>query len=109
MARILVVDDDADIRFVARLALKRGKHEGVLAEGGRAALPHLDTGAACDLILCDRMMPEMSGIETLVEVRKRAHRAGSPFIFLTANAQSEEDEEQLRVGATRYVTKPLEP
>ena len=109
MARILVVDDDADIRFVARLALKRGKHEVVLAEGGRAALAHLDTGAACDLILCDRMMPEMSGIETLVEVRKRADRAGTPFIFLTAKAQKEEVEEGLRLGATRYLTKPFEP
>ena len=109
MARILVVDDDADIRFVARLALKRGKHVVVLAEGGRAALAHLDTGAACDLILCDRMMPEMSGIETLVEVRKRADRAGTPFIFLTAKAQKEEVEEGLRLGATRYLTKPFEP
>ena len=109
MARILVVDDDADIRFVARLALKRGKHEVVLAEGGRAAPAHLDTGAACDLILCDRMMPEMSGIETLVEVRKRADRAGTPFIFLTAKAQKEEVEEGLRLGATRYLTKPFEP
>ena len=98
MARILVVDDDADIRFVARLALKRGKHEVVLAEGGRAALAHLDTGAACDLILCDRMMPEMS-----------ADRAGTPFIFLTAKAQKEEVEEGLRLGATRYLTKPFEP
>ena len=71
MALILVVDDDPDIRFVARLALKRGKHEVTVADSGRAALAHLDSGAACDLILCDRMMPEMSGVETLAEVRRR--------------------------------------
>jgi len=109
MARILVVDDDSDIRFVARLALKRGKHEVTLAESGRAALAHLDSGAACDLILCDRMMPEMSGIQTLVEVRKRADRAHTPFVFLTAKAQKEEIDEGLRLGATRYLTKPFEP
>src|SRR2546429_2110611 len=40
MARILVVDDDPDIRFVARLALKRGKHEVTVAESGRAAIAH---------------------------------------------------------------------
>ena len=107
MARILVVDDDPDIRFVARLALKRGKHEVTVAESGRAALAHLDSGAACDLILCDRMMPEMSGVETLAEVRRR--RAGVPFVFLTAKAQKDEIEEGLRLGASRYLTKPFEP
>jgi len=109
MARILVVDDDPDIRFVARLALKRGKHEVAVAESGRAALEHLDTGAACDLILCDWMMPEMSGIQTLAQVRTRPQRAGIPFVFLTAKAQKEEIEEGLRLGARRYLTKPFEP
>ena len=107
MARILVVDDDPDIRFVARLALKRGKHEVTVADSGRAALAHLDSGAACDLILCDRMMPEMSGVQTLVEVRRR--RADVPFVFLTAKAQKEEIDEGLRLGASRYLTKPFEP
>jgi|SRR5438270_1986828 len=109
MARILVVDDDSDIRFVARLALKRGQHEITLADGGKAALAHLDTGAPCDLILCDRMMPEMTGLETLAEVRKREGRAATPFVFLTAKAQKDEIDEGLRLGATRYLTKPFEP
>ena len=107
MARILVVDDDPDIRFVARLALKRGKHEVTVAESGRAAIAHLDSGAACDLILCDRMMPEMSGMETLTEVRRR--RSDLPFVFLTAKAQKDEIDEGLRMGAARYLTKPFEP
>ena len=107
MARILVVDDDPDIRFVARLALKRGRHEVAVADSGRAALAHLDSGAPCDLILCDRMMPEMSGVETLVEVRRR--HAGVPFVFLTAKAQKDEVEEGLRLGASGYLTKPFEP
>jgi len=109
MARILVVDDDPDIRFVARLALKRGKHEVAVADSGRAALQHLDSGAACDLILCDRMMPEMSGIETLAQVRTRPRWVNTPFVFLTAKAQKEEVEEGLRLGACRYLTKPFEP
>ena len=107
MARILVIDDDPDIRFVARIALRCGKHEVTVAESGRAAIAHLDSGAACDLILCDRMMPEMSGVETLAEVRRR--RADVPFVFLTAKAQQDEIEEGLRLGASRYLTKPFEP
>ena len=107
MARILVVDDDPDIRFVARLALKRGKHEVAVAESGRAALAHLDSGVSCDLILCDRMMPEMSGVETLAEVRRR--NAAVPFVFLSAKAQKDEIDEGLRLGANHYLTKPFEP
>jgi CheY-like chemotaxis protein len=107
MARILVVDDDPDIRFVARVALKRGKHEVTVVESGRAALAHLDSGAPCDLILCDRMMPEMSGVETLAEVRRR--HAQVPFVFLTAKAQRNEIDEGLRLGASCYLTKPFEP
>src|ERR1700674_333515 len=109
MARILVIDDDPDIRFVARLTLKRGKHEVTVADGGAAALAHLDSGAPCDLILCDRMMPEMSGVETLEQVRSRPARARTPFVFLTAKAQRAEIEEGLRLGASRYLTKPFEP
>jgi CheY-like chemotaxis protein len=107
MARILVIDDDPDIRFVARIALRRGRHHVTVADSGRAALTHLDSGAPCDLVLCDRMMPEMSGVETLAEVRRR--RADVPFVFLTAKAQKEEIEEGLRLGACLYLTKPFEP
>ena len=42
-------------------------------------------------------------------MRKRADRASTPFVFLTAKAQKEEVEEGLRLGATRYLTKPFEP
>lgn len=109
MARILLIDDDPDIRFVARLALKRGKHEVTLADGGKAALDLLDAGAPCDLVICDRMMPEMSGMQTLTELRKRPQLARLPFVFLTARALAGEIEEGLALGASRYLTKPFEP
>lgn len=109
MARILLVDDDPDIRFVARLALKRGKHEVVVADSGRAALQFFDGGGVCDLVICDRMMPEMSGLQTLEELRRRPAAASTPFVFLTAKAQKNEIDEGLRMGACRYLTKPFEP
>lgn len=109
MARILLVDDDPDIRFVARLALKRGKHEVVAADSGRAALEFFDGGGACDLVICDRMMPEMSGLQTLEELQRRPSAAATPFVFLTAKAQKNEVDEGLRMGACRYLTKPFEP
>jgi CheY-like chemotaxis protein len=109
MARILLIDDDPDIRFVAKLALKRGKHEVVAAESGRAALEFFDGGGDCDLVICDRMMPEMTGLQTLEELQRRPAAAATPFVFLTAKAQKNEIDEGLRMGACRYLTKPFEP
>jgi CheY-like chemotaxis protein len=109
MARILLIDDDPDIRFVARLALKRGKHDVVAADSGRAALEFFDGGGQCDLVICDRMMPEMSGLQTLEEIKRRPAAVATPFVFLTAKAQKNEIEEGLRMGACRYLTKPFEP
>ncbi len=109
MARILLIDDDADIRFVARMALKRGKHEVLLAEGGAQALQLLDAGTPVDLVVCDRMMPEMNGLQTLQELRKRPALQSLPFVFLTAKALANEVDEGLRLGARRYLTKPFEP
>ncbi|GAC1348417.1 MAG: hypothetical protein NVS2B9_13060 [Myxococcales bacterium] len=109
MARILLIDDDPDIRFVAKLALKRGRHEVVAADSGRAALDFFDGGGKCDLVICDRMMPEMSGLQTLQELKRRPTALSVPFVFLTAKAQKNEIEEGLAMGARRYLTKPFEP
>ena len=109
MAKILLIDDDPDIRFVAKLALRKGKHEVILADGGPAALAHIDGGIAFDLVICDRMMPQMSGMQTLEELRKRPAASATPFVFLTAKAQKGEVDEGLRMGACRYLTKPFEP
>ena len=109
MARILLIDDDPDIRFVAKLALKRGKHDVVAADSGCAALAFFDNGDHCDLVICDRMMPEMSGIQTLEALRLRPGASATPFVFLTAKAQKNEIEEGLRLGACRYLLKPFEP
>jgi CheY-like chemotaxis protein len=109
MARILLVDDDPDIRFVAGLTLRRGKHDVVLAGGGREALDFFSSGGRCDLIICDRMMPEMNGLQVLEELRTRNLISGRRFVFLTAKAQAQEVAEGLGLGASGYLTKPFEP
>jgi CheY-like chemotaxis protein len=109
MGRILLIDDDPDIRFVARLTLRRGEHEVTAVESGAAALALLDGGLQPDLVLCDSMMPEMNGVETLLAMRARAQFAATPFAFLSAKAQPAEVEQGLRLGACRYLTKPFEP
>jgi CheY-like chemotaxis protein len=109
MARILLVDDDPDIRFVASLTLRRGKHDVVVAEGGRQAIEFFAKDGRCDLIICDRMMPGMNGLQVLEELQSRKHIEGRRFVFLTAKAQAQEVAEGLERGASGYLTKPFEP
>ena len=109
MARILLVDDDPDIRFVARMALRKGKHEVVEAQNGREALDWLGRGERCDLVICDRMMPVMNGIEVLTALHGQPLVTSGRFVFLTAKAQASEVDEGLRLGAAAYFTKPFEP
>jgi CheY-like chemotaxis protein len=117
VARILLVDDDPDIRFVARMALRKGKHEVVEAQNGREALEWLGRGEKCDLVICDRMMPVMNGIEVLTALNAmqlgdhlgRHLVSSGRFVFLTAKAQASEVDEGLRLGAAAYFTKPFEP
>jgi two-component system response regulator ResD len=109
MARILLVDDDPDIRFVASLTLKRGKHDVVAKASGREALDFFSGGGTCDLIICDRMMPEMNGLQVLEELRSRNLIVERRFVFLTAKAQAQEVAEGLGLGASGYLTKPFEP
>jgi CheY-like chemotaxis protein len=109
MARILLVDDDPDIRFVASLSLKRGKHQVVLASGGREALDLLEKDATIELVVCDWMMPEVNGVQVLEEARRRNLLGGRRFAFLTAKALAGEVAEGMALGAAGYLTKPFEP
>jgi DNA-binding response OmpR family regulator len=68
--RVLVIEDHPDLRDFLRLALEAQNYEVLTAANGREALAYLN-GHRVDAILTDLFMPEMDGIETLAEVRKR--------------------------------------
>ena len=67
--RVLLIEDDASVRRIVRKMLERGRHEVAEAENGRVGLDRLRDGAF-DLVITDIVMPEMDGIETLIELRK---------------------------------------
>lgn len=69
-SRILVVDDEEDIRDVARLLLESAGYAVACAEDGRAALREMQQGEF-DLLITDMLMPEMDGVELINEVRRR--------------------------------------
>lgn len=109
LRRILLVEDDPDIRIVARLALNElAGFELEVCSSGLEALEKAP-GFAPDLILLDVMMPELDGISTLKELRRLDSVCETPVIFMTAKAQPEEVAEYRRLGALDVIVKPFDP
>ncbi|MCC3159830.1 response regulator [Hymenobacter sp. 15J16-1T3B] len=105
LARVLVVDDEADLRTYLRQLL--APHYHVLeAEDGRQALAVL-AREAVDLLVVDSMMPHVSGIELLQTLKTDPERRGLPFLMLTARADDAHRLTALETGVDDYLTKPF--
>jgi sigma-B regulation protein RsbU (phosphoserine phosphatase) len=104
---ILVVDDNEANRDVLSRRLHRRGYVAVKAEDGPSALTAL-AAQPFDLVLLDVMMPGMSGLEVLTEIRKTKSPTELPVIMATAKDQSEDVVLALSLGANDYVTKPLD-
>ncbi len=109
LRRVLCVEDDPDIRMILQFSLQTvGGYEVMCCAGGRAALAQV-TAFAPDLVLLDVMMPDLSGPETLAELRQMPVMSGVPVVFLTAKAMPDELEDLLQFGATGLIVKPFDP
>jgi two-component system, OmpR family, response regulator len=109
LERILYVEDEADIRVVAKMALEAVGGFSVLAcSGGGEAITAAPTAAA-DLILLDVMMPGMDGPATLRALRGIPATCATPVIFMTAKVQAAEIAEYRAMGALDVVAKPFDP
>ena len=102
-ARILVVDDDDDIRALLRELLERAGYEVVDAPDGRAGLRAL-YAVRPELVLLDVSMPQLDGWQTLERLRDLSD---VPVMMLTARAAELEKVRALKAGADDYVTKPF--
>ncbi len=103
MARLLIADDEKNIReMIGKYAVHDG-HEVVLASNGREAL-ELFEKEDFDLVILDVMMPEMDGYEAL---KKMKERKDVPCILLTALGQEYDRIYGFDIGAEDYVTKPF--
>ena len=107
--RILIVDDEDDIREVAQVSLELvGQYEVLTASSGRDGL-RLARQEQSDAILLDVMMPDMDGPATLAELRADPVTRDVPVVFLTARTQSAERGRLALLGAARILTKPFDP
>lgn len=104
--RVLVVDDDADIQQVVKILLRRAGLDIVSAETARAAQTILGAGPPPDLVILDLMMPEVSGLDFLRQMRADGSFKHLPVLVLSALIESDDIREALTAGADRYLTKP---
>ena len=103
MAKILIVDDDGDLRTLVGLCFLRRGHNIVVASNGAAALECLAAHAP-DLLVTDLNMPVMDGLELLRRLRANGHH-DLPAIMLTA--RSDQRAAATAVGADAFLVKPV--
>jgi two-component system, NtrC family, response regulator HydG len=106
MQKILVIDDDRDMRLVLSKYLQKFSYQVIEATSGKSALETLEKGEP-DLILCDFKLGDMDGTTLLTKIKEKY--AHIPVIFITGYGDIKIAVEVMRLGAFDYVTKPLFP
>lgn len=104
---VLVVDDEAPLRKLVAVALRRGGYDVTLAADGREALARV-AAATPDLIVSDVMMPGMDGLELLARLPANPATRAIPLILLTAKGATEDKVAGLDLGADDYLPKPFQ-
>ena len=107
--KILIVDDEEDIRDIIKMHLDGKGYNFIEAEDGEQAIKTLKSGdnmLNCGLILCDIRMPKVNGIECIEYFQKEA--PGIPIVVITGYPETEMAVDLMTKGVKDYVVKPLE-
>lgn len=104
--RVLVVDDDQELQNLVKALLERGGLEAIPAMNVASAVQILRAKPMPDVVLLDLMLPDISGLELLRQMRAKEVFDHLPIIILSALADPKEIRQGLELGADRYLTKP---
>lgn len=106
--KVLVVDDDSDIRELVTFKLEQLGHTVIAEADGQAGLAAAI--AECpDLVLLDVMMPKLTGLEVCQRIRAEESIKDVPVLLITARTQEADIERGFAVGADDYIVKPFSP
>src|SRR5947209_6737857 len=105
--RILIIDDEENIRRVTRLTLEATGYEVGEAGNGERGLETFGDGATWDAVLLDQRLPGIDGIETLRRIKER--NADARIIMMTAYASIDLAVDAMKLGAADFVRKPMTP
>lgn len=108
MTRILVAEDERDIRELIAFTLRFAGFDVVLATNGAEAVEMAEASPP-DLIILDVRMPKMSGYEACRRLKENPHTSSVPVVFLSAKGQDSEIQQGLASGADEYILKPFAP
>jgi len=108
MAKILIAEDDQDIRELIVLTLQFNGFDATPADNGAAAV-EIAQAEAFDLILMDVRMPKMTGYEACKQLKEAESTRDIPIIFLSAKGQEAEIQTGIEAGAADYILKPFAP
>ncbi|TVZ28428.1 CRP-like cAMP-binding protein [Gillisia sp. Hel_I_86] len=107
MKKVLVIEDNKDVRENTAELLELGGYNVTMAENGKIGV-EIAKKTLPDIIVCDIMMPELDGFEVLQVLGKNTKTASIPFIFLTAKTEKIDMRKGMNLGADDYLTKPFD-
>src|SRR5574343_1429966 len=107
MKKVLLVEDNTEVRENTAEILELAGYEVLTAENGKVGVEKA-VKESPDLIICDIMMPVLDGYGTLHMLSKNDKTAHIPFIFLTAKAERSDMRKGMEMGADDYITKPFD-
>jgi len=108
MKKILIVDDQFELRELVEITLKSDDYQVFQAENGRQAI-EIAKSEKPDLIIMDVMMPEMGGIEATRIIKSEPETKECIVLMLTAKSDEEDRQEGFTAGASGYLSKPFSP
>src|SRR6187399_6989 len=107
MKKILLIEDNLEVRENSAEILSLANYNVVVAENGKVGV-ELAQREKPDLIICDIMMPELDGYGVLHILSKNDQTTNIPFIFLTAKTEKTDIRKGMNLGADDYLTKPFD-
>ncbi len=110
LGRVLVVDDEADLRKSLRLILTKAGYDAVEAEDGEKAIEAIRSGdnpLLVDTVICDLVMPKVNGMEAIAFFRSQF--PGVPILVLTGHPNIDNASDLYKQGVVDYLVKPIVP
>ncbi len=105
--RVLVADDDPEIRTLIKTILAKGPYEITLCNDAESALVHIQHDEGYDILISDFMLPGISGIELITQVRQNAPTAQMPIVMISGHNNYAMDARAKAAGANAFLNKPF--
>lgn len=105
--RVLVADDDPEICALIKTILGKGPYEVTVCNDAETALAHMQSDPPYDLLISDFMLPGISGMELIAQVRQNHATANMPIVMISGHTNQAMDARAKAAGANAFLNKPF--